>query len=123
MGGGTAGGSSVTGHGAPDRPDPCIKVYDCGTDKICYNGDDQIIGHGGTNGAGIFTITLTRPLVGGEEIYVQDDCAAGGSVRGPITVVSVPAGVPALSSSMIVVLAAFLSLVGVFGLARALRHR
>jgi hypothetical protein len=120
----------VGGHGAANEPDPCIKIYDCGPNKICYQvPDDLVIGHGGTNAAGFFSMTLTRPLVPGEEIYSQDDCVLNGGVigpaalRGPIVVVTRPAPAPTLSPAMIVVLAATLSLVGLFGLARVRRNQ
>jgi hypothetical protein len=80
-------------------------------------GDDQLIGTGGTNASGFFSITLIRALVAGEQIYPVDTCQAGGLV-GPIVTVARSAPAPAMSPAMIVVLSAVLSLVGIYGLTR-----
>jgi hypothetical protein len=111
-------GSEVSGQGPPNRPHSCIKIYDCGLNKICQDGDDQVIGDGSTNAAGFFTITLRRALVAGEEIYARDDCL---QITGPITVVARPAPVPVLSPAVLVVLSAALSVVGLLALAQTLR--
>ena len=112
----------MTGRGAPNEAPTCIKIYDCGLDKICYQApgpDDNLIGQGGTNSSGVFTITLTRPLVAGEEIYALDTCeGVPPGQLGPIIIVVRPAPAPVMSPAMIVVLAASLSLVGLLGLSR-----
>ncbi len=122
-GGATAGSTVVTGRGAPNEASTCIRIMDCGTDRICQNGDDNVLGQGGTSAAGFFSITLTRPLVGGEPIYVIDSCLGTppGQV-GAVILVSRSAPAPALSPGMILALAASLTLVGLLGLRRLPTH-
>ncbi|MEO8601517.1 MAG: hypothetical protein ABI629_02965 [bacterium] len=80
---GAAGGSTrVFGVGAPNVSAPGIEI-------VAENGN-QVIGTGGTNGAGAFTdgqagIGLTRPLVAGERIFPRD---VTNGVTGPFVIVA-----------------------------------
>ena len=114
------GSTTVTGVGRPNLPAPCIQIHDCGPDRICENGDDTIIGTGGTNSNGSFTITVMPALTCNERLYAVDVCdtsVPGGRV-GPIFRVFCPAPVPAMSASSTGLLIAILGLIGLAGLLR-----
>jgi hypothetical protein len=121
--GGAVGGSTVitvTGIGAGCTPTK-IQVFDCGPDKICYNGDDfelAVVSASYSNGT--FTIVLVNPLVPGQRIYVTNGCVDPVLSSEP-EIVRQPAPVPALSGSLLLALEALLGLVGLYGLSRLRR--
>ena len=106
-----------TGIGTPGCTPTPIKVYDCGTDRICHDGDDaELTVVSATYSNGNFTIVLAQPLVAGQRIYVTDGCHD--PVLSLPALVKFPAAVPLMSRDLILVLAAALGLVGLQGLTR-----
>ena len=68
---------------------------------------------------GVFTVTLTSPLVCGDLVFGYDDCTGR---TGPLYQVPCgPSPVPAMSSGMIAALVGTLGLIGLFGLLRLRR--
>jgi hypothetical protein len=118
--GGNVGGSTTitgTGIGAPECTPGPIRVFDCGPNGICHDGDDvELAVKSASFSNGKFTIVLVNPLVPGQRIYVTDGC------HDPIisqpALVKFPAPVPLMSRDLIVVLVAGLGLIGLLGLTR-----
>ena len=95
---------------APTAAQHCKTVTGC---------TDNLIGMGKKDANGNFVIPVNPPLKPGQVIYATDGCDDP-VVVGPDVVVHAPAAAPALSASMLVVLGALLSLVGLVGLKRPL---
>lgn len=117
---GQEGSSSVMGMGRPNLGPTCIQIVACGPDGICAgpgDTDDRVVGTGGTNSAGKFTIQLTAPLTCGEKLFAEDVCAMP-ALMGPIfTVICAPVA-PTMSPPMVIALVAMLVLAGWLRLAR-----
>ncbi len=102
-----------------------MTLFDCDvveTPPVCYNGNDVAIATGSKDAHGNFTFMLPAPLRPGQTIYVTDGCRVP-VLRGPFVVVAAPAMAPALSPTMLVVLGALLTLVGVLVPAAMLPRR
>ena len=116
-----AGSTTITGTGiGPTCTPGPIRVFDCGPDGICHDGDDvpvAVVSASYSNGN--FTIVLKTPLVPGQRIYVTDGCTDP-ILSDPVTV-GYPTEVPLMSRELMVVLVAALGLVGLLGLARLRR--
>jgi len=115
------GSTSIMGFAQPNLPPTCLNVVSCNGDA-CFNGNDVVIGTGGTNSVGKFTITLSPALACMETIYVEEVCGAA-PVFGPIVVVKCIPAAPLLSLQAILFLVASLGMVGFFGLRRVALHR
>jgi len=120
---GEEGSGSVMGMGRPNLGPTCIQIVDCGPDGICGtpgDADDTVIGTGGTNSAGKFTITVS-PLTCREKLFALDVCAIPPRM-GPVFVITCIPAAPTMSPAMIALLAATLSLVGLLSVARMRRR-
>ena len=116
LGGAVPGSTSISGTTTPEiGANTCISVFNCGVDNICYNGDDTLLGQAGVNSAGQFTVSLSTPLIAGEQIYAMDTCAA---TTGPVVVITQIMAVPAASSAMLGALALLFSLIALYRLRR-----
>jgi hypothetical protein len=91
-----AGSSRVSGHGAPNVPEPQLKICSAGvggTPGDCV----ETLGTGGTNGVGnvlqggVSGIGLNRPLVAGEVVFAVD---LQHGVTGPPVTVQAGARIP-----------------------------
>ena len=77
----------MTGTAIPNpNPNTCISIFDCGSDA-CGNANDVLIGTGGVDGAGNFSVTVT-PLRAGERIYPRDTCNPGAPIGSAVLVQS-----------------------------------
>jgi len=86
----------VTGTAIPNaNPNSCISIFTCGSDA-CGNANDVLIGTGGVDGAGNFSVGVTT-LFAGERIYPRDTCNAG-SPTGEVVVVQSAGQVPDVST-------------------------
>jgi hypothetical protein len=113
-GGAVDGSSSVRGMSVPN-PTPgndCIRVYDCGANRACGDGDDTLIGHGSVNAQGKFTIAVFPPLRSGQTIFARDVC---NNLDGPPITVSLGPVAPVLSPPMMLAMVLALAIVGAFG--------
>jgi len=109
--------TTVMGMGRPNLG-PCIEIHDCGSDGICGEGTDPVIGGPvSTNGSGKFTATVSPALVCKEKIYAVDTCADP-AVMGTVFIVACPSAAPLMSPNMIIVMVGVLGLVGLLGLSR-----
>jgi hypothetical protein len=94
------------GRADPNLGPTCLEVYEVGENNMPDmppgSVDDELLGTGGTDAGGNFTIMLVRPLVPGDQIFVVDVCADP-IVVGPAMPVFVPAPAPALSGFFLVV--------------------
>jgi hypothetical protein len=77
----------------------------------------MVIGTGGTNAGGVFSITVSPPLVAGQKIFARDVCHIP-PLAGPEVVVTLPTTAPVLSTGMLLVLAVSLTLIGLLALTR-----
>jgi hypothetical protein len=123
-GGNFPGSTSVTGMGRPSLGPACIIIYEVGADGTPDNGqpDDELLGQGGTDAMGNFTIMLIRPLADGEHIYALDVCPPfqDNPLAGPVVDVIGPAAAPALSKELLMVAIAMLSAIALFAMRRRL---
>ena len=106
--------------GRPNLGPTCIQIIDCGADGICGgpgDTDDTVIGTGGTNSSGKFTIPVSPALTCREKVFALDVCAEP-ALMGPILVITCIPAAPTMSPPMVMVLVATLSLVGLLGVAR-----
>ncbi len=115
-GGATPGSEEVTGQNGPNRGPNCLRVYELGANSLPDNGgpDDELLGQGGTDANGNFSIMLLRPLVAGDRIYIIDVCPpfdVDTPQVGPIALIFDPAVAPAMSWTMLA--AALLLLSGI----------
>jgi hypothetical protein len=94
-GGAVAGSTIVTGTAiANPNPNTCISIFDCGGDA-CGNANDVLIGTGGVDGAGNFSVSVTQ-LRAGERIYPRDTCNPT-APTGPVVTVQSGGQIPDLS--------------------------
>ncbi|MFQ5668323.1 MAG: hypothetical protein ACE5I7_18080, partial [Candidatus Binatia bacterium] len=121
-GGGTNGSTKITVSGIAEpncTPTP-ILVFECGADGLCdatSNDDIPLALVSVTQQQnGDYFIVLVNPLQAGQRIFVTDGCTDP-SFSLP-AVVTAPAVAPLLSSDMLILLVAILSLVGLLGLSR-----
>jgi hypothetical protein len=86
-----AGSSRVSGHGAPNVPEPQLKICSAGvggTPGDCV----ETLGTGGTNGVGNFSkggvsgIGLNRALIAGEGVFAVDEHGVTPLPGPPVTV-------------------------------------
>lgn len=117
--GAVAGSTRVFGNGAGNVPAPQIEI-------VAENGG-QVIGTGGTNGAGAFVsdgsgIGLTRALVAGERIFARDTL---NGVTGPVVTVGPqpPTQIPALDPTGTLLMGVLLGGALLWQLSRLLRRR
>ena len=75
--------------------------------------DDQMLGMGGTDAAGNFAITLSRPLIRGEKVFAVD---RQNSLIGPAVVVGAAAAAPVLDNFGMMALLLGLSALGIMKL-------
>ncbi len=113
------GDDNVSGTGAPGRGPTCIRIYEIGPNKVVDipPPDDVLLGQGGTDAGGNFSIVLTRPLVAGDVIYALDVCDDP-PLAGALLLIFDPAAAPLLSASMIAVGIGVLGLVALLAMAR-----
>ena len=100
----------MTGHGRPGLPPPCIEILDCSATPC------TVLGTGGTDANGNFTIPLSDPLRCGERLFARDVCNMP-PLTGPVFIVICKVA-PAMSPAMILVLVTLLGIVGLLQLAR-----
>lgn len=120
-GGAVNGSTTVTGTAIPNpNPNTCISIFDCGSDA-CGNSNDVLIGTGGVNGAGNFSVTVAQ-LRAGQRIYPRDTCNPGAPI-GPAVTVQSGGQIPDLSMWGAALLACALGLATVVRLRLALVRR
>ena len=121
-GGDEPGSNEVTGTGPPNRDPDCLKVYEVGPNRVPDGGapDDVLLGSGGTDANGNFTIMLSRPLKSGDIIFIVDTCAMP-PTSGPLDLITGAAPAPALSPALLAVALAMLSLIALAGVRRRRR--
>jgi hypothetical protein len=117
------GDDSVTGTGPPGRGPTCIQIYEIGPNNVVDvpPPDDELLGQGGTDAGGNFSITLNRPLVAGDVIYAIDVCGTPPLV-GALSLIVDPAAAPLLSAPMVAMGIAILGLVGLLAVGRLKRE-
>ena len=88
-GGDEPGSKEVTGTGPPNRDPGCLKVYEVGANRVPDGGnpDDMLLGSGGTDANGNFSIMLSRPLKSGDVIFIVDTCASP-PTSGPVDLIT-----------------------------------
>ncbi len=113
------GDDTVTGSARPNRGPTCIQIYEVGPNNVIDvpPPDDELLGQGGTDAGGNFTIMLTRPLVTGDVIYAVDVCDIPPLAGAPVLITG-PAAAPLLSSAMVAVSIGILGLVGLLAMGR-----
>ena len=121
-GGDVPGSNEVTGTGPPNLGPTCLKVYEVGPNRVPDGGgpDDVLLGNGGTDANGNYSIMLTRPLKAGDVIFIVDTCAMP-PASGPLDLITGAAAAPALSPALLAVALATLSLIALIGTRRRQR--
>jgi hypothetical protein len=117
----SGGSTTIRGRAAPlpgCAPDS-IQVFDCGPNRICYDGDDfPLPTVSATRDAnGNFVIELVTPLAPRQLIYISDGCVDP-RLNGPAILVPDTAAAPALSGLGMVGAAAMLGLLGLLAISR-----
>jgi len=116
-GGANFGSTQLRGRSAPstDCAPGTIQAFDCGPNHMCHDGDDLPLStvSATRDGEGHFTITVSPPLVGGQIIYIADNCFDP-VLRGTSRLVSSPAPVPLLSPRLLLLLVGVLGGLGVW---------
>jgi hypothetical protein len=114
--GNTEGSTRVFGTGAADIPPPNLEIWSAGPNGMPDGGtgDDELLGTGGTDGAGSFNdgspgIGLSRALQAGERIFAID--RANDLTGAPVTVSGgPPAPIPAMNELGLAALVVLLAL-------------
>ncbi len=116
------GDDNVTGTGRPGRGPTCIQIYEIGPNNVVDvpPPDDELLGQGGTDAGGNFSIMLTRPLVAGDAIYAVDVCEDPVLIGQPVLIFD-PAAAPLLSAPMVAAGIGILGLVGLLAMGRMRR--
>ena len=116
-GGDDPGSNEVTGTGSPDRDPGCLEVYEVGPNRVPDGGtgDDELLGSGGTDASGNFSIMLNRPLKRGDVIFIVDTCAVP-PLSGPVDLITGAAPAPTLSPALLLVALVMLGMIALVGL-------
>ncbi len=89
------GSGTVSGSSNPGCTGGMITVFNCGPDRICFNGDDVPLGMTTKNPDGSFDVDVPD-LQPGQRIYISDSCTNPPLLSG-IIFVTVASQAPALS--------------------------
>jgi hypothetical protein len=95
--GGVAGSTTIGGRSRPDLPMGCVRILGGAL-------FDQLLGSGGSDAAGRFSVSLGQPLAPGDRLRVVDVCAPFSEqdpLIGSSMIVTVPALAPALSHPLL----------------------
>jgi hypothetical protein len=107
------GSTRVEGRSRPNLAEGCI--------RILAGDPGELIGSGGSDGSGRFSIPLVRPLVVGEIVRAVDVCdpfSAEDPLPGGLRRVVASAAVPALSSKSLLIAVIVLGAIASFAFRR-----